>query len=98
MNRSVPCVQELREMGDSYARNEFKAHKKAQIGQVKMFAKEWKEYVYTIELQAGQGPGAFGRHLDESKGDGVERRAERKPQTTGARGEKSRARERRLRP
>ena len=67
MNRSVPCVQELREMGDSYARNEFKAHKKAQIGQVKMFAKEWKEYAYTIELQAGQGPGAFGRHLDESK-------------------------------
>ena len=48
MNRSVPCVQELREMGDSYARNEFKAHKKAQIGQVKMFAKEWKEYALSL--------------------------------------------------
>ena len=29
-------MQEMRELGDSYARNEFKAHKKAQIGQVHM--------------------------------------------------------------
>jgi hypothetical protein len=33
--------------------------------QVKAFAKEWKEYVYTIELQSHQG--AFGRDLDPSK-------------------------------
>ena len=35
--------------------------------QVKAFAKEWKEYVYTIELQSHQGPNAFGRHLDPAK-------------------------------
>ena len=29
-------MQEMRELGDSYARNEFKAHKKVQIGQVHM--------------------------------------------------------------
>ena len=28
-------LQEMRELGDSYARSEFKAHKKAQIGQVR---------------------------------------------------------------
>ena len=111
--RCTTRAQEMRELGDSYARNEFKAHKKAQIGQVcpvrrdmahtgccacvyivagrpvpmlaschalwnhapdpslalpvqvKLFAKEWKEYVYTIELQAHQG--SFGRELDASK-------------------------------
>ena len=35
--------------------------------QVKAFAKEWKEYVYTIELQSNHGPNAFGRHLDPAK-------------------------------
>ena len=35
--------------------------------QVKAFAKEWKEYVYTIELQSHHGSNAFGRHLDPAK-------------------------------
>jgi hypothetical protein len=63
--RALP--QEMREIGDRYARSEFKAHKSANVGQVKVFAKEWKEYVYTIELQSSQGTGAFGQNLDEAK-------------------------------
>mmetsp|Transcript_52250 Transcript_52250/g.130158 ORF Transcript_52250/g.130158 Transcript_52250/m.130158 type:complete len:111 (+) Transcript_52250:96-428(+) len=59
--------QEMKELGDKYARSEFKAHKSAKIGQVKQFVQQWKEYVYTLDIQAQKG--AFGRDLDGSKLD-----------------------------
>jgi hypothetical protein len=55
----------MRELGDSYTRSEFKLHKSAKIGQVKEFVRQWKEYMYAIELQARQGQ--IGRDLDEAK-------------------------------
>ncbi len=57
----------MRQLGDSYTRSEFKLHKTAKIGQVKEFVRQWKEYMYTIEIQAKQGQ--FGRDLDEAKMD-----------------------------
>eukprot|EP00286_Rhodomonas_abbreviata_P004420 CAMPEP_0181334578 /NCGR_PEP_ID=MMETSP1101-20121128/26343_1 /TAXON_ID=46948 /ORGANISM="Rhodomonas abbreviata, Strain Caron Lab Isolate" /LENGTH=110 /DNA_ID=CAMNT_0023444581 /DNA_START=9 /DNA_END=341 /DNA_ORIENTATION=+ len=57
--------QEMRELGDKYVRSEFKAHKTAKIGQVKEFARQWKEYAYTIDLQAQKGQ--FGKDLDPKK-------------------------------
>jgi hypothetical protein len=55
----------MQQLGDSYTKSEFKAHKTAKIGQVKEFVRQWKEYMYTLELQAKQGK--LGRELDESK-------------------------------
>mmetsp|Transcript_36268 Transcript_36268/g.70882 ORF Transcript_36268/g.70882 Transcript_36268/m.70882 type:complete len:110 (-) Transcript_36268:47-376(-) len=57
--------QDMKMLGDKYARAEFKAHKSAKIGQVKQFAQQWKEYLITLDLQAQKG--AFGRDLDASK-------------------------------
>ena len=57
--------QDMRDLGDKYTRSEFKLHKNAKIGQVKEFVRQWKEYMYTIELQAKQGQ--IGRDLDETK-------------------------------
>eukprot|EP00292_Cryptomonas_paramecium_P033099 CAMPEP_0113710718 /NCGR_PEP_ID=MMETSP0038_2-20120614/30324_1 /TAXON_ID=2898 /ORGANISM="Cryptomonas paramecium" /LENGTH=77 /DNA_ID=CAMNT_0000636829 /DNA_START=99 /DNA_END=332 /DNA_ORIENTATION=+ /assembly_acc=CAM_ASM_000170 len=56
-------------MGDKYCRAEFKAHKNAKVGQVKEFVRQWKEYVFTIELQARQG--VFGKDMDDSKVQGL---------------------------
>lgn len=55
----------MRELGDNYTRSEFKLHKSAKIGQVKEFVRQWKEYMYAVELQAKQGQ--IGRDLDEAK-------------------------------
>ncbi|KAJ1473228.1 hypothetical protein T484DRAFT_1973508 [Baffinella frigidus] len=57
--------QEMRDLGDKYARNEFKAHKTAKIGQVKEFARQWKEYVFAIDQQSKQGK--FGQDLDPQR-------------------------------
>mmetsp|Transcript_7830 Transcript_7830/g.18034 ORF Transcript_7830/g.18034 Transcript_7830/m.18034 type:complete len:111 (+) Transcript_7830:110-442(+) len=57
--------QEMKELGDMYARSEFKAHKSAKISQVKQFVQQWKEYVYTLDIQAQKG--AFGKDLDATK-------------------------------
>mmetsp|Transcript_26287 Transcript_26287/g.41128 ORF Transcript_26287/g.41128 Transcript_26287/m.41128 type:complete len:110 (-) Transcript_26287:160-489(-) len=59
--------EEMRSLGDSYARSEFKAHKNAKIGFVKEFTKQWKDYCYTLELQATKGE--FGKNLDSKKVD-----------------------------
>jgi len=55
----------MRELGDKYARNEFKAHKSAKIGQVKEFSRQWKEYVYAIDEQSKSGK--FGQDLDPQR-------------------------------
>ena len=55
----------MKELGDSYVRSEFKQHKKAKVGEVKVFARQWKEYLYTIEAQAATG--TFGRNLREEE-------------------------------
>lgn len=55
----------MRDLGNKTVRSEFKLHKNAKIGQVKEFVRQWKEYMYTIDLQSKSGN--YGRDLDESK-------------------------------
>ncbi|KNC75659.1 hypothetical protein, variant [Sphaeroforma arctica JP610] len=48
-NRTLPVA--MREMGDGYARDEFKKHKNADASFVAKFTKGWEEYASMLEQQ-----------------------------------------------
>ncbi|CAB3226190.1 unnamed protein product [Arctia plantaginis] len=49
MHRALP--PELRIMGDNYARDEFKRHKKCNPEESKIFLNEWTDYAITLAKQ-----------------------------------------------
>ncbi|CAD0193995.1 unnamed protein product [Chrysodeixis includens] len=49
VHRALP--PELRIMGDNYARDEFKRHKKCNPAEAKIFLTEWTDYAITLAKQ-----------------------------------------------
>ena len=65
LHKSLPV--ELREIGNSYVRNEFKLHKAATPDQAKTFLTEWANYAQTLmkQLKPNAGPKRIGLNLED---------------------------------
>ncbi|KAF6033079.1 hypothetical protein EB796_008660 [Bugula neritina] len=52
LHRSLP--KPMKELGDSYAKEEFRRHKKANEAHTALFMKEWTKYYVTLSNQVGK--------------------------------------------
>eukprot|EP00117_Sycon_ciliatum_P013928 scpid84177/ scgid14400/ Protein ACN9 homolog, mitochondrial; Liver regeneration-related protein LRRGT00092 len=64
LHRHLPA--KAREVGNAYAREEFKLHKDVDIVMRNRFLLEWEKYVMMMREQLGSGS-SFGADVDESK-------------------------------
>ncbi|XP_063217636.1 succinate dehydrogenase assembly factor 3, mitochondrial [Bacillus rossius redtenbacheri] len=69
LHRGLP--EELRKIGDGYARDEFKRHKQCNTAETAVFMSEWTRYVILLAQQLGVRGPATGARLGQNLEDAL---------------------------